>query len=173
MVFSGNYRFLLNGKRTATLEQAGKLVLLDDGGGIEVFRDWADYPRTILKEKPATNETDALEQLKETLGTPYQISQLVNKKKEEGVVIMASAATKTAKEKATKGVAKKANGSAKKAADSAELNDCNCGCGEKTPRNFRPGHDARVHSWAKKVAAGEIKLNSLPSVAQKYIRAHQ
>jgi hypothetical protein len=25
-----------------------------------------------------------------------------------------------------------------------ELHPCGCGCGEQTPRRFRPGHDARV-----------------------------
>lgn len=31
-----------------------------------------------------------------------------------------------------------------KAKKAPELRPCGCGCGEKTPRRFRPGHDARI-----------------------------
>ena len=60
----------------------------------------------------------------------------------------------------------------KKKAAATPVGECCCGCGEEVARNFKPGHDARVHSWAKKVAAGEMKLSSLKKVTQDYINSH-
>jgi len=45
---------------------------------------------------------------------------------------------------------------------------CKCGCGEPTPRNYRPGHDARhVGQLARAVAAGttdkRAALKALPT----------
>jgi hypothetical protein len=34
---------------------------------------------------------------------------------------------------------------------------CWCGCGQTTKRRFAPGHDARFHGLAKKVARGEAE----------------
>jgi hypothetical protein len=34
--------------------------------------------------------------------------------------------------------------------------ECFCGCGNPTQSRFVPGHDARFHGWARKVAKGEL-----------------
>lgn len=52
------------------------------------------------------------------------------------------------------------------------MNECVCGCGGKTVRTFCPGHDARVHSWMKKITKGDLKIGTLPPIAQKYIKQH-
>lgn len=39
---------------------------------------------------------------------------------------------------------------------------CLCGCGKSAHSNFLPGHDARLHSVALKIARGEAKLSELP-----------
>lgn len=44
------------------------------------------------------------------------------------------------------------------------LNICWCGCGGLTKSRFVPGHDARFHSDAKKVARGEISDEDLPAL---------
>lgn len=36
---------------------------------------------------------------------------------------------------------------------------CFCGCGGETQSRFVPGHDARFHGWARKVAKGELNLD--------------
>lgn len=165
MVLSGSYRFLQNGKQTAYLEKTGKLTLLDEIGQLEMFQNCGDYIKEVAKRKPAGTESDVLVQLSETLGNYVQTDIVVQQKKEKVLNPMPSAATKKAKEKPAKKGAT-ANGKAE-----VEMKDCICGCGEQTPRNFRPGHDARVHGWAKKVEKGEIKITSLPKSAQAYIKA--
>ena len=35
---------------------------------------------------------------------------------------------------------------------------CFCGCGGETQSRFVPGHDARFHGWARKVAKGELDI---------------
>lgn len=44
------------------------------------------------------------------------------------------------------------------------LNICWCGCGGLTKSRFIPGHDARFHSDAKKVARGELSDEDLPAL---------
>ena len=39
-------------------------------------------------------------------------------------------------------------------------NQCWCGCGGLTRRRFCPGHDARFHGLAKRVARGEAEMPS-------------
>lgn len=34
--------------------------------------------------------------------------------------------------------------------------ECFCGCGGMTQSKFVPGHDARFHSWARKLVKGEL-----------------
>ncbi len=41
-------------------------------------------------------------------------------------------------------------------------NVCWCGCGGATKNRFVPGHDAKFHSQAKKVARGLLDENTLP-----------
>src|ERR1700733_8850865 len=51
---------------------------------------------------------------------------------------------------------------------------CLCGCGEllaradsaKAQRLYRPGHDARLKSLARKVVSGEIPTQKIPVVAR-------
>ena len=44
------------------------------------------------------------------------------------------------------------------------LNDCWCGCGGQTKSRFVPGHDAKFHSDAKKVARGLLSEDDLPAL---------
>ena|SRR5688572_20322332 len=41
----------------------------------------------------------------------------------------------------------------------ARVNPCECGCAAKTGRRFAIGHDAMLHSRAKKVARGLVTLD--------------
>ena len=63
------------------------------------------------------------------------------------------------------------NGTAKQANGNTGTNECLCGCGTTVKGRFAQGHDARVHSWLKHVEAGERKLNSLPAVLRKAVKA--
>jgi len=36
---------------------------------------------------------------------------------------------------------------------------CYCGCGGETQSRFVPGHDARFHGWARKIAKGDLQLD--------------
>lgn len=42
------------------------------------------------------------------------------------------------------------------------LNLCGCGCGTPVKSSFAPGHDAKLHGWIKKLAAGKMLLTELP-----------
>lgn len=44
------------------------------------------------------------------------------------------------------------------------LNACWCGCGGQTKSRFVPGHDAKFHSDAKKVARGLLAEDDLPAL---------
>lgn len=46
------------------------------------------------------------------------------------------------------------------------LNACGCGCNQPCKANFLPGHDAKLHGWVKKVAAGTLALSELPAQVQ-------
>lgn len=56
----------------------------------------------------------------------------------------------------------------------SEVAICTCGCGlpilMAVPR-FLPGHDSRVHSMAKRIETGELKVKDVPKVALDYLRA--
>lgn len=41
---------------------------------------------------------------------------------------------------------------------SQQVNTCWCGCGGETKGRFVPGHDARFHGLAKRVARGEAEM---------------
>lgn len=45
------------------------------------------------------------------------------------------------------------------------LNKCRCGCGGDTKSQFSPGHDARFYGWAKKVVAGKLSPEEIPTAA--------
>lgn len=169
MVLSGSYRFTQDGRQTAFLEKTGKLSLLDEVGQLEIFPTAGDYLREVAKQKPSVNESDMLEQLSNTLGNYQQTELAINKKEQKVLDPMAKSSAATKKAAKKEAPAKKAASNGK---EPAEMNDCICGCGEQCRNNFRPGHDARVHGWAKKVASGELKIGSLPPSAQKYIKQH-
>jgi hypothetical protein len=65
---------------------------------------------------------------------------------------------------------KKSGGVAKKAVQAGTaatkapkfLNACGCGCGQPCKSRFLPGHDAKLHGWVKKLAAGVMSLDELP-----------
>ena len=48
-----------------------------------------------------------------------------------------------------------------------EQRECKCGCGKRTVRFFRPGHDARLKSALPKVERGELKVADLPATVRK------
>lgn len=41
-----------------------------------------------------------------------------------------------------------------KRAPKPKINDCACGCGEKTARRFAPGHDSRLHARVLRIQRG-------------------
>ena len=41
---------------------------------------------------------------------------------------------------------------------------CYCGCGGETQGRFVPGHDARFHGWARKIAKGELTMDEVVAV---------
>lgn len=60
-------------------------------------------------------------------------------------------------------VSKKAVQTAKAPAAPKMLNACGCGCNQPCASRFIPGHDAKLHSWIKKVGDGRMKLDDLPA----------
>lgn len=44
---------------------------------------------------------------------------------------------------------------------------CACGCGEETTSYFAPGHDARWHGWARKLASGALTPEDLSAQQRK------
>jgi hypothetical protein len=78
---------------------------------------------------------------------------------ESGEAAMAKSAAKKVKAKA------KANGAAKSKAPKT-VRDCVCGCKTQTTGFFAPGHDARVHGWIKKLAAGKMKPSEIPAAVR-------
>lgn len=47
-----------------------------------------------------------------------------------------------------------------------KINDCRCGCGRKTGNLFAQGHDAKVYSILRKVAAGEAEESAIPEAVR-------
>jgi len=162
-VISNTYKFIENDKSTAVLDTDGKLSLLPDTG-MEVFASWKDYVKEKLGEPPTNGgEDDIVEQLSIMLGRPEVVDVKVSGvdkrpkpvEKEEGEDNVKNAtATKKAVAPAKKAVAKKA-------AEPKVQNPCICGCGTMVNKNFAPGHDARVHGWAKKIERGEMKFSDI------------
>lgn len=169
---NNGYRFWDERRVSAVLEKDGRLFLKDGVGSLEIFQSWRDYMKDVVHMIPTKGaEDDIVDQLSISLGTPQTIDETVKEKRKGNLGDTQGKEVDTmAQAKKAAAPAKKANGTAKKS--NGTLNDCVCGCGGKTGKNFVPGHDSKVHSWAKKVATGEIKLGSLPQSAQKYIRAH-
>ena len=60
------------------------------------------------------------------------------------------------------GVAKKAVQAGAAPKQPKFLNACGCGCGQPCKSRFLPGHDAKLHGWVKKLAAGVMSLDELP-----------
>lgn len=174
------YRFLLDGKVTAILDPNGVLSLRD-GGSLEKWASWKDYVREVMLSTPVKVDSihDILEQLSMTLGDYEEITKEVRntnrpsttKETEMSDETKATKAVKTvtAKKVVAKKEVKKA---VKKVKEAVVMNECKCGCKKMVAKNFAPGHDARVHGWAKKIDRKEMKWNEIPDIAQKYIRAH-
>jgi len=55
-------------------------------------------------------------------------------------------------------VKKQAVASGPKTSTPKMLNLCGCGCGAGVKSRFLPGHDAKLHGWIKKLAAGAMDL---------------
>lgn len=199
MKLSSGYRFMCGEVRTAFLESGGKLSLMDESGNISIYKSWKDFVTEVMGAKPSTgDEIEIISQLESALGTPEPVSDEPREKKTRQQTVKKATATEPAAEgaepsakkettaktakKEPKPVAAKPAAAAKekpvkvikdkKKAAATPVGECCCGCGEEVARNFKPGHDARVHSWAKKVAAGEMKLSSLKKVTQDYINSH-
>lgn len=169
-LFTAGYRFTEGGRTSAILDRDGKLTLKDSEGGLEVFSSWKDYVKEVMGDTPATGEDEIVSQLSLTLGTPDKIPGAEptgdsNKKENAN---MATAAKKVV----VAAPAKKAAPAAAKQKKEAVQNPCTCGCGTMTGGNFAPGHDARVHGWGKKIAAGLMKYGDVPASAQKYLKEH-
>lgn len=47
---------------------------------------------------------------------------------------------------------------------------CLCGCGEQVTKRFKPGHDARMFGWFKKVASGDMDFNDLPKAVKARVK---
>ena len=181
VVFDNNYRFVEGDVVSAILETNGKLTLKD--GGLTIYQSWADYVKEVTGDVPAKGgETEIVEQLALTLGTPQVIGENVVPRRaaqppsaplnKENNEMAAEAVAKAPAKKAapTKGVAKKVSGA--KGNGKEATNECQCGCGTATRGNFAPGHDARVHGWQKKIANGQMKMGEIPAIAQRYIKQH-
>lgn len=69
---------------------------------------------------------------------------------------------KSAKKVAAKS---KSNGAAK-SKPTKTVRKCVCGCSTDTTGYFAPGHDARVHGWIKKLAAGKMKPSEIPAAVR-------
>lgn len=44
----------------------------------------------------------------------------------------------------------------------AKVNDCACGCGQKTGARFVPGHDSRLRGWMLRLERGLVKAADIP-----------
>lgn len=169
---SNGYRFRDGESVNAILDPNGKLSLRDGNAGLDIYQSWRDYVKEVLSDVPTKGgEDEILEQLSVILGTPEPIDVQV---KQHSVPQQGDSDMKNATAAPAKKATAKAAPPAKAPRVKAEkvMGPCVCGCGGLTGGNFVPGHDSRVHSWQKKVAKGEIKLNSLPATAQKYIKEH-
>ena len=69
----------------------------------------------------------------------------------------AAAAGGVRKQQVQSGESKKS----KAAASNGMLNLCGCGCAQPCRSNFIPGHDAKLHSWIKKLRQGRMKIEEL------------
>lgn len=172
--FSSDFRFVEGGITCAILEQNAKLTLKEGNSSLEVFESWRDFVRDSLGETPTTSpdETDILNQLGTVLGVWEPIDRTVSDKKRP-----APTTNQGENEMATvKAVAKKAVPAAKKektprAKKEKVESACKCGCGGVTFAAFCPGHDARYHGWAKKIARGDMKFSEVPPAAAKALKA--
>lgn len=70
----------------------------------------------------------------------------------------------------TNGAAKAAPKAARAPKAPVETKPCLCGCGEDVTRRFRPGHDARMFGWFKKVVDGKMEFKDLPKQVQLRVR---
>lgn len=67
----------------------------------------------------------------------------------------------------TKGAVKKQQVQSAKAPKTPKaLNLCGCGCASPCRSRFLPGHDAKLHGWIKKLAAGNMALTDLPAMVK-------
>lgn len=50
---------------------------------------------------------------------------------------------------------------------------CECGCGAMTKGGrFLPGHDSRLHSWARAVEAGRVAIKDIPDGERQAVEKH-
>lgn len=175
-----------SGMTTAVLDQDGTLTLKDGNSSLDKYESWEAFVKQMGDTPSNGNEEDILEQLGSKLGlgkaemicreegdgTPVKV---LDPQKEKEVSTKVAEAKKVAATKKVAVAAKKAP--AKKAAprEKAEkvMTPCHCGCKTLTggAKGFAPGHDAKVHGWAKKVAKGEMQLGELSASAQAWCRA--
>jgi hypothetical protein len=187
------YKFVdTKGATTAVLDPNGKFTLKDGPSSIEVFANWRDFVKS-MGEKPvmaaAYDEPVVLEQLSSLgLGKFHPIirggQENSTMAKKNGTTPSTpskkAAATPAKTESKPKAAATPAKAPAKTAekkpaTPAKDLPMCACGCGEQVlnaKREFRQGHDARVHGWAKKVERGDMKLTELNPTAQAWMKAH-
>jgi hypothetical protein len=192
------YRFVdPDGRTNAILEPNGKFTLKDGTSSIEVFANWRDFVKS-MGEKPVGaaqyDDPKVLEQLskmglggyqpitresKETTNVAKKNATPANgaaAKAPAPAAKKAAEAPKAPAKKAAAPAAKPAPKAAPKAAvDPATLPICPCGCGEhvlNAKREFRQGHDARTHGYAKKIERGQMKLSELSPETQKWMREH-
>lgn len=57
----------------------------------------------------------------------------------------------------------------KPAKKEAVLKACACGCGGMAKATFIPGHDAKAHSFMRKVEAGELSDKEIPDVLRPHV----
>ena len=165
-------------KRTGLLEPNGKLTTFD--GGNETYNSFRDYANDVLGEVIPTKATEEeiLTILSIGLGeytvvqqeTPNETpaaakKRLADKEKEDKIAMKnatkAPAPTKAAAPAPTKQAKPAPEAKAPKVKAEKVVNDCTCGCGNKTGGLFAPGHDARVHGWGKKIDRGEMTFKQL------------
>lgn len=183
-VFATGFRFIDGGKVTAVLDTDGKLSLMEEGG-MEVFQTWQDYVTTVMGDKPVKGGQEALDQLGMILGVAEPIEVVVkddnSTRKPKAEVPDNNGTEKGETKMATKKAATKKAAAPKRVKVEKEESPCHCGCDTPTTgkKGFAPGHDARMHGWAKKIGDGRMTfaeinktLTKSPDLALAWLKTH-
>ena len=171
---SSDFRFLDGGIRTGLIEQSGKLTLIEGAGSITSYESWRDFVKEVMGEIPvvASDEAEILNQIGQVLGVWEPVTVVVSGKQRPASTTNEEATTGEETMATTKKAvpAKKAAPVKKAAKAEVVQSPCKCGCGTMVNKNYAPGHDARVHGWAKKIQRGDMKFSEIPAIAQNFLK---